>query len=773
MQTRLSSLIGNFFVLIALVLSSVPAQAAESQGEALFDGRTLKGWKETEFAARGEVTIENEQIILGMGMLTGVTWTNDFPKEDYEISLEATRLEGIDFFCGLTAPIGDSYISLIVGGWGGAVVGISSIDGADASENETTKYRKFEKGKWYRVRLRVTKTELTAWINDEEVAKIQRAGKKFSLRYGEIDLSRPLGIATWSTRGAIRNIRLTRLNEATALQSASPSADWRDEKRLMDMHLHINYTEPHLARAVKIMDAVGIGVGVNLSGGYTTAKSGETSPFEKNKELADRLYPGRFLHYLNLDYTDWNEPDFSQRAVQQIETGKRLGAAGLKEYKRLGLYLRDKEGKVIRIDDPKLDPVWKRCGELNLPVSIHVADPRAFWLPYDDKNERWKELKDHRSWWFGEASVYPPREELLAALDRVIARHTNTTFVCVHFANNAEDLEWVEAALDRNPNMRADLAARIPEIGRHDPEKVRRLFTKHQDRILFGTDFQVYERLTLGSGGSGEPPTDADAVEFFAKHWRWLETSDRDFAHMTPIQGDWTISAINLPADVLRKIYFDNARQLLAHALPLPQVKAHRVDADFALDGKLDEAVWQKASYVRTEQHINTAKVYPQVSTDVRVLWSDKYLYLGFRSPYTELTVFSPAELDKERIGLWEKDVVEAFIDSDATTPKHYHEFEVSPNGEKLDLALGEGAGLFDWNSGFESAVSIDESAKIWTTEWRIPLSVLSPKAPKSGEQWRINFYRHDRAHNVFMGWNPTVSRTAHTPEKFGVLLFE
>jgi predicted TIM-barrel fold metal-dependent hydrolase len=116
--------------------------------------------------------------------------------------------------------------------------------------------------------------------------------------------------------------------------------------------------------------------------------------------------------------------------------------------------------------------------------------------------------------------------------------------------------------------MMADLAARIPELGRHDPAAVRRLFLKHQDRILFATDFQVFNRLILGSSGNEPPPTDADAEEFFAKEWRWLETNDREWPHMTPIQGDWNISSIGLPDSVLRKIYFDNANKILARSLP-------------------------------------------------------------------------------------------------------------------------------------------------------------------------------------------------------------
>jgi predicted TIM-barrel fold metal-dependent hydrolase len=353
-----------------------------------------------------------------------------------------------------------------------------------------------------------------------------------------------------------------------SLEATRAKADgWRAAHLLIDLHVHVDPTTEHLGQAVAVMDAVGVGVAVNLSGGTVTHAPGATSAFELTKRMTDEHYPGRFLEYMNLDYAGWDEPDFSRKAVAQIDEGYRLGAAGFKEFKRLGLFLRDKNGALLRIDDPRLDPMWHRLGELGMPVSIHVADPKAFWAPYDASNERWKELEDHPRWWFGDPAKFPPREELLAALERVVGRHPETTFVCVHMANNAEDLGWVSAQLDAHPNVMADIAARVPEFGRHDPDEVRAFFVKYADRLLFATDFQVYERMTLGSGGRGPAPTQDDAVRFYRTHWRYFETADRDFPHMTPIQGDWMISAVHLPADVLEKLYFGNAERLLARPL--------------------------------------------------------------------------------------------------------------------------------------------------------------------------------------------------------------
>lgn len=560
--------------------------------------------------------------------------------------------------------------------------------------------------------------------------------------------------------------------EGITPRSAARSPEvWRAERRIVDVHMHIEALPERLEQAVAIMDRAGVGTGVVLGAGTVTRTDGRPSDFEVARSLAERVAPGRFLHAMLLDYSGWDEPDWSERAVRQIEAGHAMGAAGLKEFKRLGLFLKDGQGQLIKVDDPKLDPVWQRCGELGMPVSIHVGDPKAFWLPYDDTNERWTELKDHRSWWFGDTAEHPPRMELLEALDRVVARHPGTTFIGVHFANNPEDLEWVHERFIERPNFYADLAARVPELGRHDHERVRRLFTEHRDRILFATDLQVFSRLVLGSGGDADRPTDDDAQVFYEKHWRWLETADRDWPHMTPIQGDWTIDSIDLPPDVLRRIYFDNARRLFARSLPRPTLTAAFSESDIVIDGVLDEPVWADAEPVRLEYDSGDSDAHPSLSTPVRAAWTDEGLVLAYECPYTVLRTFKTAQRD-ERIGLWENDVVEAFIDSEPATPQSYVEFEWAPSGEFLDVALSENDKDFAWSSEATSAVEIDERAGVWRVEARIPWSALAEAPPEPGDRWRINLFRHDTAHRVGLAFSPTLQGSFHVPERFGWVEF-
>jgi hypothetical protein len=190
-----------------------PVGALEGEGwKPMFDGRTLAGWQPTDFAGHGQVECESGLMMLYLGnSLTGVNWTNDVPKVDYEIALEAMKLQGSDFFCGLTFPVKDSFCSLILGGWGGSVVGLSSLEHQDASENETTQFMKFDTGKWYRVRVRVTEKKIVVWIDDKEIVNLLTEGRTISLRLGEIEMSKPLGIATYETTAALRAIKIRRL----------------------------------------------------------------------------------------------------------------------------------------------------------------------------------------------------------------------------------------------------------------------------------------------------------------------------------------------------------------------------------------------------------------------------------------------------------------------------------------------------------------------------------------------------------------------------------
>jgi hypothetical protein len=205
------------FLTLTLAAAAVPfaggaaQQAPQSDWESLFDGKTLGKWKKTEFGGEGDVTIENGEIVMATGNdMTGITWTGDAPKENFEIEVKARRLSGNDFFCGLTFPVGKTHCSFIAGGWAGAISGLSTLDGEDASENDTTRVRDFETARWYTVRVRVTTDRILAWIDDEVFADVKTAGRRIGIR-PEVDLSRPLGVACWRTKAGLRDLRLRRL----------------------------------------------------------------------------------------------------------------------------------------------------------------------------------------------------------------------------------------------------------------------------------------------------------------------------------------------------------------------------------------------------------------------------------------------------------------------------------------------------------------------------------------------------------------------------------
>jgi predicted TIM-barrel fold metal-dependent hydrolase len=328
----------------------------------------------------------------------------------------------------------------------------------------------------------------------------------------------------------------------------------------IDVHTHIGPSG--IARAVRLMDEWGIDGVVNLSGMHPGPPR---NMLETQLEAAAGA-GGRIAVFMTPNFKLVRMgKGYGEAMAAQLAEGQRLGARGLKITKGLGLGYPGPDGKrLLAIDDPGLDPLWKRAGELGMPVAIHIGDPKAFWKPVSPANERWDELRVHPEWSFAGPGI-PSWQQLYDAFERLVARHKKTTFIGVHFGNDPEDPDNVARMLDKYPNLYVDTAARVPEIGRHPQEKMKRFYAKYQDRVLFGTDTGIGPDdadMMYGSTGA-EVPTRADEVRFFTSTWRYFETADRQFESPTPIQGRWKIDGVGLPESILRKIYFENAARVL------------------------------------------------------------------------------------------------------------------------------------------------------------------------------------------------------------------
>ena len=312
-----------------------------------------------------------------------------------------------------------------------------------------------------------------------------------------------------------------------------------------------------LALTQAVLDAVGVDeFAVKSAGAWGSPRFEATMAMKQ--VLGDRMEV-----FCNIPWKRVNEPDFAQTIAADLERAARRGVKGVKIFKALGLSVRAADGVLIPVDDPSLDPIFDKVGELNMIFAMHTADPVAFFEPVTPDNERWDELGEAPDWSF-HGGDYPSHDALLAQRDRRIARHPDTTFLLIHLANFPEDLDYVDRLLDKYPNVYVDTSARVPEFGRHHADKVRGFFTRHQDRILFGSDFIVSfgGKMQLGSV-SKTTPTLRDAVTFFERHWEYFETDGVQIDHPTPIQGRWKVDAIHLPPEVLRKLYRDNAHKLI------------------------------------------------------------------------------------------------------------------------------------------------------------------------------------------------------------------
>jgi len=318
---------------------------------------------------------------------------------------------------------------------------------------------------------------------------------------------------------------------------------------LIDIHSHHwNSRESYIDSVVADMDSLNVAMLVNLSGrGLDMLMYPDKSDFEKEgKFLREWLkssakYPDRFVTFTNINLSGIDEEDWTARMTRRLQVDAKLGAKGLKIYKDLGLNATYKDGARVPVDDPKLDPIWEKCGELGLPVLIHSGEPASFWKPKDKRNERWLELKQKPQRYRNPEKV-ASWEQVMGEHLNVFARHPRTTFISAHMAWRANDLETLGNWLDKYPNMYTEIGAVLAELGRQ-PRFAREWFIKYQDRVLFGKDLWRPK-------------------EFYV-YFRVLETADEYFDYYRKRHAFWKMYGLNLPDEVLKKLYYKNALKIL------------------------------------------------------------------------------------------------------------------------------------------------------------------------------------------------------------------
>lgn len=288
-----------------------------------------------------------------------------------------------------------------------------------------------------------------------------------------------------------------------------------------------------LKELIADMDKLNMKVMVNLSGGGGSKLKGFT-------DNVKNTYPNRFIVFTNIDFGGVDNDNWTENAVKQLEEDVKNGANGLKIFKNLGFSVKDKSGKRVTVDDSRLDPIWKKCGELKIPVLIHTADPKSFWEDVDANNERWMELATHpnRKRGNGDAAW----EELIAEQHRMFKKHPGTNFIAAHFGWLPNDLGRLSKLMDEMPNVLVEFGAVIAEIGRQ-PRAAGDFFTKYQDRILFGKD-------------SWQP-------EEYATYFRVLETKDEYFPYHKKYHAFWRMYGLGLTDSILKKVYYKNAIRII------------------------------------------------------------------------------------------------------------------------------------------------------------------------------------------------------------------
>ena len=307
----------------------------------------------------------------------------------------------------------------------------------------------------------------------------------------------------------------------------------------IDVHNHqFTMTPQDLTTLIKEMDKLNMAVMVNLSG----RGRGDAKLLESSLISIKENFPKRFIVFTNVDFTGIDDPQWPSRTVKQLEDDVSKGANGLKIYKTLGMFAKDSKGNRIHVDDPRIDPVWKKCGELGIPVLIHAADPKQFWQPIDKNNERWLELKTHPGRRHDTDTV--TWEKIIAEQHNIFKKNPKTKFINAHLGWYGSDLKKLGELLDQFPNMYTEIGAVIAELGRQ-PRAAKVFLTKYQDRVMFGKDSWVPEEYTT--------------------YFRVLETADDYFPYHKRYHAFWRMYGLDLPDDVLKKIYYKNALKVIPH----------------------------------------------------------------------------------------------------------------------------------------------------------------------------------------------------------------
>jgi len=310
----------------------------------------------------------------------------------------------------------------------------------------------------------------------------------------------------------------------------------------IDVHNHqFNMGDIVLSRLVRTMDSMNMAYLINLSGSGWGPQSVKDLVLSSSIKNINENYPDRFGVFVNIDFESIDDPDYALTQTNIIRDAVNQGAIGLKVYKSLGLTNKDKFGNRIAVNDPRLDPIWEVCGELNIPVLIHSAEPSLFWEPKDKYNERWLELKLKPGRYRGDSDFYLSFEEILAEQHSVFAKHPNTTFINAHMGWMANNLDRLGKHLDQYPNVMTEMGAVLAELGRQ-PITARKFMIDYQDRVMFGKDAHFKE-------------------EYYV-YFRVLETSDEYFDYYRKYHGHWKMYGMNLPDSVLKKIYYENALKL-------------------------------------------------------------------------------------------------------------------------------------------------------------------------------------------------------------------